>query len=172
MTQRTLLQFSFSSRPKDNTFLSGPDTVEDDGRQGGSDNSVEPVAVAMPPKLAVVERKETNECLSNSVTFWQTYPEICAADSYENINREFATNCEEVNAVTPKCLLEARMPAFNTSITEISIIMKTLETYIVGHKFCGEVDVAQGDSISLSREPENLKDPNAIKVQLQNLNSS
>ncbi|KAE8726481.1 Fanconi-associated nuclease 1-like protein [Hibiscus syriacus] len=45
-----------------------------------------------------------------------------------------------------------------------SISERPIDTFIVGHKFSDEKDVNLGASISLLREPDNIKDPNAIKV--------
>ena len=39
-----------------------------------------------------------------------------------------------------------------------------LETFIVGRKFSDENELNLGASISLERDPTNVKDPNAIKV--------
>lgn len=44
------------------------------------------------------------------------------------------------------------------------ILGAALDTFIVGRKFSSEKDVDLGATISLSRDPENPKDPNAIKV--------
>lgn len=39
-----------------------------------------------------------------------------------------------------------------------------LDTYIVGRKFCGDVELQQDTRITLLRDAQNVKDTNAIKV--------
>ncbi|RXH90471.1 hypothetical protein DVH24_035235 [Malus domestica] len=50
------------------------------------------------------------------------------------------------------------------TITEDDICRVILETFIVGRRFSDENELYLGASISLLRDPDNIKDPNAIKV--------
>lgn len=45
-----------------------------------------------------------------------------------------------------------------------SIFGVKLETFIVGRKYADQEEVCVGTIVSLLRDPENVKDPNAIKV--------
>ena len=46
------------------------------------------------------------------------------------------------------------------------ILGKLLATFIVGRRYGEEVELRAGDTISLCRDSENIKDPNAVKVNL------
>lgn len=46
------------------------------------------------------------------------------------------------------------------------ILGKLLATFIVGRRYGEEVELRAGDTISLCRDPENTKDPNAVKVNM------
>ena len=41
---------------------------------------------------------------------------------------------------------------------------EAIQTFIVGRKFSDVQDLEAGEKICLLRHPENIKDPNAIKV--------
>lgn len=56
------------------------------------------------------------------------------------------------------------VPDFDVTITQDDIYGVTLETFIVGHRFGDETELYLGARIHLSRDPDNVKDPNAIKV--------
>ncbi|XP_058102526.1 fanconi-associated nuclease 1 homolog isoform X1 [Magnolia sinica] len=165
LTQHTLLQFSFSSRPKDSICLSESDNAEDDARRKGSDENTEPSTVCILPKYGAAENKERNKCTSDFIYSLQSNFETCATVLDENVNKEDATNCGEVDSSIPlSSLLDVKMPTHDIYSTGIGMAATTLGTYIVGRRFHDEVDLAQGAGISLLRDPENVKDPNAIKV--------
>lgn len=63
-------------------------------------------------------------------------------------------NKDEINEV----------PDFDVTITQDDIYGVILETFIVGRRFGDETELYLGASIHLSRDPDNVKDPNAIKV--------
>ncbi|CAL1366613.1 unnamed protein product [Linum trigynum] len=55
----------------------------------------------------------------------------------------------------------------SSSVTDkLQMTLETLETFIVGRKFSDEKELNCGASITLLQDPENAKDPNAIKVLL------
>lgn len=56
------------------------------------------------------------------------------------------------------------VPDFDVTITQDDIYGVILETFIVGRRFGDETELYLGASIHLSRDPDNVKDPNAIKV--------
>ncbi|KAJ3675670.1 hypothetical protein LUZ60_004712 [Juncus effusus] len=58
-------------------------------------------------------------------------------------------------------LLDDQINMLETKDENLSMV---LETYIVGRKFCDSVEIKQGASIILMRDPQNSKDQNAIKV--------
>ncbi|KAM5569850.1 fanconi-associated nuclease 1 [Rosa sericea] len=58
----------------------------------------------------------------------------------------------------------SEVPEFDVTITQDDIYGVILETFIVGRRFGDETDLYLGASIYLSRDPDNVKDPNAIKV--------
>ncbi|XP_024192281.1 fanconi-associated nuclease 1 homolog isoform X3 [Rosa chinensis] len=58
----------------------------------------------------------------------------------------------------------SEVPDFDVTITQDDIYGVILETFIVGRRFGDGTELYLGASIYLSRDPDNVKDPNAIKV--------
>lgn len=63
--------------------------------------------------------------------------------------------------------LENEMPNYvmEKPVEDCDISKVFLHTFIVGRKFSSVEELDPGSTIRLSREPENVKDPNAVKVQ-------
>ncbi|XP_024192278.1 fanconi-associated nuclease 1 homolog isoform X2 [Rosa chinensis] len=57
----------------------------------------------------------------------------------------------------------SEVPDFDVTITQDDIYGVILETFIVGRRFGDGTELYLGASIYLSRDPDNVKDPNAIK---------
>lgn len=73
----------------------------------------------------------------------------------DGINFEVDSSSLSLKNEEPKC-------DEDLSVDDISGVI--LETFIVGRRFSDEKELNLGASISLLRDPDNVKDPNAIKV--------
>lgn len=58
------------------------------------------------------------------------------------------------------------MPKFKAVTSIDDIFGLTLDTFIVGRRFGDEAELNLGMMITLQRDPNNVKDPNAIKVSI------
>ncbi|XP_068657744.1 fanconi-associated nuclease 1 homolog [Aristolochia californica] len=83
--------------------------------------------------------------------------ETSIQDLPENLDQKHSTKCEEVEATRKRSLLSIFREGDD-------LLMGTLETYIVGHSFCSEIELNQGGRLCLMRDPGNFKDSHAIKV--------
>ncbi|KAF6176445.1 hypothetical protein GIB67_010082 [Kingdonia uniflora] len=137
LAQRTLLQFSFGSRPIDNFNLHDLDNIEANMTQRGL-NEMNHFFVPLNSHL----RSETREDVL-----------------VEDPSREVSVEDKELG--TPS-IPDISEPNGCSSLDDI--LMPTLNTSIVGRRFSDKVELKQGDIISLLRDPFNVKDPNAIKV--------
>ncbi|KAJ9558885.1 hypothetical protein OSB04_013499 [Centaurea solstitialis] len=61
-------------------------------------------------------------------------------------------------------VLETEVSEDDSANFDDDISGKLLSTFIVGRKFSEEGELQTGSNISLCRDPENIKDPNAVKV--------
>lgn len=160
LTQRTLLQFSFCSRPNDRAFLIEANNVEDTMKQMSSNENSGPSTVAKLPKLGCAENFGMKERKLDLICSAQSIVETRGDVSVEDLNKDEndIVDCNEVDLLSPcASSCDVKMP-------KLDIAGATLETYIVGRRFANEVELKQGVSISLLRDSENVKDPNAIKV--------
>lgn len=72
------------------------------------------------------------------------------------------SNDEKVNS--PSLIPKIEVSENDSADSDDDIYGKLLATFVVGRRF-GEVEELHiGESISLCRDPENIKDPNAVKV--------
>ncbi|PIA29938.1 hypothetical protein AQUCO_05800189v1 [Aquilegia coerulea] len=149
LTQRTLLQFSFSPKSKEITDLGRLNSTKSNLSQSVSDhNNFQRTKCPLP---------EVDGPLPlSSITTLETCEEAS-----EILFRKDIVNDKEVEI--PGFLSKCTMPKFDTCSTSDKSV-QVLETYIVGRKFSDAVEFKQGNTFSLSRDPNNSKDPSAIKV--------
>ncbi|GFZ05967.1 hypothetical protein Acr_18g0001370 [Actinidia rufa] len=79
----------------------------------------------------------------------------------ENLTND---DCIDYRVDSPSLLPENKMPKYEMAETVDDICGALLKTFIVGRKFSDEVRLNCGASITLLRDPNNVKDCNAIKV--------
>ncbi|THG00766.1 hypothetical protein TEA_018242 [Camellia sinensis var. sinensis] len=86
---------------------------------------------------------------------------LCSDGSVENL-----INGDVINhrVGLPSLLPKNEMTKYEMAETMDDISGRVLETFIVGRKFSGDVELNHGKSITLLRDLDNIKDCNAIKV--------
>ncbi|KAF5465193.1 hypothetical protein F2P56_015220 [Juglans regia] len=158
LTQQTLLQSNFWSQPKISSSELEPSGKNVSGR--GSDKSLVHNAVPGLPDFGAAEENVISMCQSSRKleSDMQTHID----DSSENPVNEYWINysTDTTQQLSPK----NEVPKGDMDVTMDEICGVTLETYIVGRRFSDEKKLLLGASISLLRDPNNDKDPNAIKV--------
>ncbi|KAG6667571.1 fanconi-associated nuclease 1 homolog isoform X1 [Carya illinoinensis] len=158
LTQQTLLQSNFWSQPKISSSELEPLEKNVSGR--GSDKSLVQNAVPGLPDFGAAEENVISICQSSQKleSDMQTHTD----DSSENPVNEYWIdyNTDTTQQLSPK----NEVPKGDMDVTMDEICGVSLETYIVGRRFSDEKTLLLGASISLLRDPNNDKDPNAIKV--------
>ncbi|KAJ4723045.1 Fanconi-associated nuclease [Melia azedarach] len=159
LTQCTLLQLNFSAQTKiqnisNETKLSGTNVFPE-----GQDESLAQNAIHGLPNFAVVEDNDNNHFRSalSMESFKQAYMGGSTEDpiSYQRINLKDRTASSSPNNYVPK---------HGMDVTNDDMSKSSLQTFIVGRRYSDEKGINIGAGISLLRDPDNVKDPNAIKV--------
>ncbi|XP_074319682.1 fanconi-associated nuclease 1 homolog isoform X2 [Silene latifolia] len=168
LSQRTLLQFSFSSNSQSKMRASDRVSVNTDECQIAFDN--EPTNSDL--QLVCVDNNDGShaktQCeLGDSHISTPSKPSYLESTtphnsevSLDNGFNESGTN--DVGDDPPLChKLESSLDVAGVLST---LSEMALETYIVGRKFGDVSEVKCGEIFSLVRDQDNIKDPNAIKV--------
>ncbi|OVA19093.1 zinc finger protein [Macleaya cordata] len=178
LTQRTLLQFSFSpvSKPKvqvgESNSLGTNVIISKDKNENFEQNSI----LSLPEFCAVEDDNYSAQCVS-PLNPLSNLEETCEEVTEENLSGEdenpsgedenlFGEDViKETDVDAPSFIPNAMIPKLDdvdksTDDTSVAIF----ETFIVGRRFGEEVDLKIGDSISFMRDQYNVKDSNAIKV--------
>ncbi|KAL9225327.1 hypothetical protein vseg_001269 [Gypsophila vaccaria] len=171
LSQRTLLQFSFSSKSRNKMCAT-------DGVPAGTDeiqtaSYSEPVQSDLLQLACVVDDEVThakNQCEMASPCLTTSpksslYLESATPHSSEVPleNGLIESSSNETHAELKSCLklLESSFDVLGVLNT---LSEMALETYIVGRKFGDVSEVLSGERFKLVRDHINIKDPNAIKV--------
>ncbi|KAJ0034219.1 hypothetical protein Pint_25624 [Pistacia integerrima] len=155
LTQRTLLQLNFCAQPKgqihsNETEHQITNVVSEDPAKILVENAI----CGLSNTVAV---EEDDNIHAGSPLRFECLELTCKAGSSDNqINK---IDCQDK---MPSPDTEALKHHVDLTIDDIS--GATLQTFIVGRRFSDEKGINLGNSISLLREPHNLKDPYAIKV--------
>ncbi|KAL4561058.1 hypothetical protein LXL04_033220 [Taraxacum kok-saghyz] len=157
LSQQTLLQFNFSPRSKVRTCL----TYSVDTKSNITSHD-----------------KDTTDLIGidTEVTDSITYESSSSPDVNIDPSAEILVNDDKTIASSGSIITNGEIGNCATSVSEIEasendsaytdddISGTFLATFIVGRKFGDEGELHTGTNISLFRDPENVKDPNAIKV--------
>lgn len=158
LTQRTLLQLNFSAQPKvqnhsNETKLSITNVFPEGPVENLDQNAIHGLL-----NFVAVEDNDSNHCRSalklESLGKTFTCHSTENAGSYQRINWKDKTPSSPNNNVTKH----------DMNVTLDGMSKATLQTVIVGRRYSDEKEIKIGAGISLSRDPHNVKDPNAIKV--------
>ncbi|CAL5325508.1 unnamed protein product [Camellia sinensis] len=156
LKQRTLLQLNFCLQSKVKTRSSDSDHVGANVVPKGPDNILCDTIHKLDG-FVDGDEKASIQCKSllNSESI------LCSDGSVENL-----INGDVINRRVglPSLLPKNEMPKYEMAETMDDISGRVLETFIVGCKFSDDVELNHGKSITLLRNPDNIKDCNAIKV--------
>ncbi|XP_028059433.1 fanconi-associated nuclease 1 homolog isoform X2 [Camellia sinensis] len=156
LKQRTLLQLNFCLQSKVKTHSSDSDHVGANVVQKGPDNILCDTIHKLDG-FVDGDEKASIQCKSllNSESI------LCSDGSVENL-----INGDVINhrVGLPSLLPKNEMPKYEMAETMDDICGRVLETFIVGRKFSDDAELNHGKSITLLRDPDNIKDCNAIKV--------
>ncbi|CAL5370348.1 unnamed protein product [Camellia sinensis] len=156
LKQRTLLQLNFCLQSKVKTRSSDSDHVGANVVPKGPDNILCDTIHKLDG-FVDGDEKASIQCKSllNSESI------LCSDGSVENLINGDVINCR---VGLPSLLPKNEMPKYEMAETMDDISGRVLETFIVGCKFSDDVELNHGKSITLLRNPDNIKDCNAIKV--------
>lgn len=155
LRQRTLLQLNFSSQSKVGIQSSELDQVGVNVVQRAPDNILCDTIHKLHDCVGA-NGDNTTQCkaLMNSES-------VLSTDSSAENKITYDINC---GADSPTLLPENKMPKYEMNETMEDMSGQLLKTFVVGRKFSEEVMLHPGANISLLRDPNNIKDNNAIKV--------
>lgn len=173
LSQRTLLQFSFCSKLKSETQADEAVYVATDEVQNQIGQNSEPKLNDFPHsasfdsqqlpydnnQLEMARLHDPNPSKSSLASGSTT-----KYDTKGSMEKNFTEDNINSMVETPLSSLRSGSPSFDVAGAPGLLSGMALETYIVGRRFCDEAEVISGASISLLRDPVNVKDPNAIKV--------
>ncbi|XP_022949023.1 fanconi-associated nuclease 1 homolog [Cucurbita moschata] len=154
LTQSSLLQLNFYSRPKVQHHSHVLKFEKNESSVSPDDGPVD--IVHRLPKDASYNENDKIKCGSLEECAMQPQRD-CLLDSLNNSER--TNGATEIYSPMNK---GATSGMVTTNKDDLSGMI--LETFIVGRKFSDEKELNLGASISLERDPTNVKDPNAIKV--------
>ncbi|KAH9680763.1 Fanconi-associated nuclease 1-like [Citrus sinensis] len=143
LTQRTLLQLNFSAQTKDQNHSNETKLSTTNMFSEGPVESLEQNSICGLANYVAVEDYNSNH--------WR---------STENTTSHQRINCDEK---TPLSSPHINGPEHDVNVTVDGMSEATLRTFIVGRRYSDEKEIKIGAHISLSRDPNNVKDPNAIK---------
>ncbi|KAJ6809425.1 fanconi-associated nuclease 1-like protein isoform X1 [Iris pallida] len=165
LTQRTLLQLSFSTVSGSKSCSVGLDDTKKDVRKIELTSENEPNGSHIIDRTSSSDNNEQYHYTFNSQDCYLTNSKQCIDAPMENKGIEEIVSCKIVDpdssCMFPQSMSMTKLNAFGA---EDANYMGTLETFIVGRKFHDNVELQQGASISIIRDPQNTKDRHAIKV--------
>ncbi|XVE81179.1 hypothetical protein DITRI_Ditri15bG0042000 [Diplodiscus trichospermus] len=159
LTQRTLLQLNFGySQSKVQVSSGEPEQLLTSDFDKSHCDSKENATCGFL-KFSPSEEKSRDQC--RKLLHTESVKQIDMAGSTENpVSDGRANIMVEFHAFAA----DNEEPRFSMDETVDSISGMAIDTFIVGRRFSDEKDVNVGASISLLRDPDNIKDSNAIKV--------
>ncbi|KAL2920709.1 Fanconi-associated nuclease 1-like protein, partial [Bienertia sinuspersici] len=169
LSQRTLFQFSFCSKLKSTKCadeeISARTVVLQDNEP--TNNDLSQLANISTNELTCAEIQcemaETHDgALVKSSLVLDSVTPKGHADSHGERNFVNGDLNESIDAYPVPLESEAPNLDLEGILSELSEI--ALETYIVGRKYVDAAEVVSGASVCFLRDPNNIKDPNAIKV--------
>lgn len=170
LTQRTLLQLNFTRPPKDLSHDNGDAASHVPGREeeeddacGGEFSEVEPDAA-----ISIATTSLNNGVLDQDDNCFEHVRGLEEEDDHGT--------CEEGESTEVD--LDSAMPISTPAATSSNggvvdddnfcephnLYGSKLQTFIVGRRYADQEEMCAGAEVSLLRDPQNVKDPNAIKV--------
>uniref|UniRef100_A0A0E0L8F9 Fanconi-associated nuclease n=1 Tax=Oryza punctata TaxID=4537 RepID=A0A0E0L8F9_ORYPU len=169
LTQSTLLDFSFSRKATDDSALNNLNDSDKAEHMEPTDGNVSSYGAFFLLNSDMVNSKGSANasspgCLHGSPDISETCDSCLPPDALLPYMENTANN-----GVVKKCL--SHMPSTEATSSTIGLLSVTdssnavvVETAIVGRRFHENIELQEGASITLLRDPQNAKDPDAIKV--------
>uniref|UniRef100_A0A5B6YVN6 Fanconi-associated nuclease n=1 Tax=Davidia involucrata TaxID=16924 RepID=A0A5B6YVN6_DAVIN len=159
LSQRTLLQLNFCSRSKVRIGSSESDHIGTNFIQRDADNSLVCDTIHKLHDIGRAGENDTSHYKPslNSGSIMQTYEDGSIESSISDDRINYGVDL-------PSLSPENEMPKYDMAESVDNMSGVVLETFIVGRRFGEKVELNLGASISLLRDPDNVKDPNAVKV--------
>ncbi|CAI9268649.1 unnamed protein product [Lactuca saligna] len=153
LSQQTLLQFNFSPRSKVQACL-----TKSDDTKSNITSDVKDIT-----ELIEVDTEETGSIIYESSSSSDNASLVNIDGSAKiSVNDDTVNNGGIVNS--PSLVSEIEASENESGDLDDDISGKILATFIVGRKFGDEGELHTETNITFCRDPENSKDPNAIKV--------
>ncbi|XWS13293.1 hypothetical protein CRYUN_Cryun36dG0025000 [Craigia yunnanensis] len=159
LTQRTLLQLNFGCSQSKVQISSGESEQLLTSDLNKSPCDSEENATRGFSKISPSEEKSHDQ--RRQLPYTESVKQIDMAGSTEN---PISNGRENIMVEFPALPTDNEEPRHRMDETVDSISGMAMDTFIVGRRFSDEKDVNLGASISLQRDPDNIKDSNAIKV--------
>lgn len=160
LTQRTLLELNFCPDSKAQIRTCYSKELGNDLFHAAHDDSHVQRVVHGLSDISAVEESADDVCGSslNLMDDMQNQVGMCGNPILKD---RINANVDDLSWA-----LKNEVPDVEMTVTLDDISGVILETFIVGRKFCDGNELDLGARISLLRDPDNPKDPNAIKVHL------
>lgn len=168
-TQSTLLQFKFCPRSRSEASLGDLENDKEKARKRGSTNETDTSNSPSSSSYGSTRISERMWYASDSLYHSLSSSETCTDTSLEGL---VIVDADISKAKDPLCpymfpqSVKTQMPKLDTCGPGDAKSVVTLETFIVGRRFQDNVELQQGASIFILRDPQNSKDRHAIKVHL------
>uniref|UniRef100_A0A2P2JE68 Uncharacterized protein MANES_05G194700 n=1 Tax=Rhizophora mucronata TaxID=61149 RepID=A0A2P2JE68_RHIMU len=171
LTQRTLLQFNFCSQSMAQFSTGGSKKLRSDSETGATnENPLQNSAICNENSYSVKENDSSFGKLC--VTVETILGASTGVLTKKPVNGTGGSTKKPGNADLKNCQVHCSSLSLETEfskkcdlvITVDDVVGVVLGTLIVGRRFSLERDLRLGARISLLRDPNNAKDPNAIKV--------
>ncbi|OMO71084.1 putative Zinc finger, Rad18-type [Corchorus capsularis] len=159
LTQRTLLQLNFGcSQSKAQISCSESKKLQSSDLNKGPCHTEDKTTCGFS-KISPSEEKRQDQ--SRELPQTENVRQIDRADSIEN---SVSDGREKVMVDSPALSSDNEEPRHLLDATVDNISGVAIDTFIVGRRFSDEKDLNLGATLSLLRDPDNVKDSNAIKV--------
>ncbi|XP_044498267.1 fanconi-associated nuclease 1 homolog isoform X2 [Mangifera indica] len=159
LTQCTLLQLNFCTQSKGPMYSNVTERQTTNVVTEDPAKSLVPNAICGLENTVAVEKDDNNHAVSP--LRFECMEHTSKAGLTENqINHQKIDCQDELPSSSP----DTEVPKPDIDFTFDGISGATLQTFIVGRRFSNEKEISLETSISLLRDPQNPKDPYAIKV--------
>ncbi|KAH7565058.1 hypothetical protein JRO89_XS09G0122100 [Xanthoceras sorbifolium] len=160
LSQRTLLQFNFSAQSKVQIQCNETELLRTDVVCNNPGETLPENAFCGSPNFVAVEENGNNRCDELQLNL-ESVKQTNIGDSTETpMNHQRIHSQNHMSSSSP----DSEVPILDVDMNIDDISVATLQTFIVGRRFSDEKGIKFGACITLLREPDNVKDPNAIRV--------
>ncbi|TVU12362.1 hypothetical protein EJB05_46003, partial [Eragrostis curvula] len=169
LTQSSLLNFRFSKKVAVEPTLKSLDNViqKETPNQIDKDSSSDQAFFSLDSEIGSSKASATissTGCLDASLDICDTFDIVAPPNIVSRNVKDAASNGAVENSSSDMLQTVAISSSTGTCADTNSISTVTVDTMIVGRKFHESIELQEGASIIVQREPQNAKDSDAIKV--------